>query len=135
MKTYVKFFLLLYSLFSFNYSLAANIHKEAVYQNKWCQEMDGSVEYKLIDKTRVDCITQTHAIEFDFAKKVYESIGQALYYSVMTNKRPGIVLIVEQPYKDFKYINRMKQVAKYNKIDCWIMYESDLDNFQIHLLD
>ena len=136
MNNFYKLSFLIVILFSsFNNSFAANIHKEAVYQAKWCQEMNGTKEYKLEDKTRIDCLTQTHAIEFDFAKKVYESIGQALYYGVMTNKRPGIVLIVENPFNDIKYINRMKQVVKSNNIDCWVMYVEDLNNFQIHPLN
>ena len=135
MNTLIKFFLFLLILFSsFNNTLAAYLHKEAEYQAKWCQEMNGTKEYKLEDKTRVDCLTQTHAIEFDFAKKVYESIGQALYYGIMTNRKPGIVLIVENPLNDIKYINRMKPVAKSNNIDCWVMYVEDLNNFQIHPL-
>ena len=93
--------------------------------------MCGESEFRLEDKTRVDCLTRTHAIEFDFAHKVYESIGQSLYYSIKTNKKPGIVLIVEQPIKEEKYINRMKQIAAKQGIDCWLMYESDLDKFQI----
>ena len=106
-------------------------HKEAEYQKKWCTAMCGESEFRLEDKTRVDCLTGTHAIEFDFAHKVYESIGQSLYYSIKTNKKPGIVLIVEQPIKEEKYINRMKQIAAKQGIDCWLMYESDLDKFQI----
>ncbi len=135
MKTFAKSLFLIIILYSsFNNSLAANIHKEAVYQTKWCQEMNGTKEYKLEDKTRVDCLTQTHAIEFDFAKKVYESIGQALYYGIMTNRKPGIVIIVENPFNDTKYINRMKLVARSNNIDCWVMYVEDLNDFQIHTL-
>ena len=83
-------------------SYAANHYKENVYQTKWCDEMCGIKEYRLVDKTRIDCLTKTHAIEFDFAYKVYESIGQALYYSIQTQKKPGVVLIVEKPEKDKK---------------------------------
>ncbi len=112
-------------------SYAANHYKENVYQTKWCDEMCGIKEYRLVDKTRIDCLTKTHAIEFDFAYKVYESIGQALYYSIQTQKKPGVVLIVEKPEKDKKYINRLKQIASKNGIDCWLMYESDLTEFQV----
>ncbi len=107
-------------------------HKESEYQKKWCSAMCGTQEYRLEDKTRVDCLTSTHAIEFDFAHKIYESIGQSLYYSIKTNKKPGIVLIIEQPIKEEKYIMRMKQIAASQGIDCWLMYESDLSNFHIH---
>ncbi len=54
----------------------------------------------LPDKARVDCVTDTHAIEFDFAKKWGESIGQALYYATILNKQAGIVLIMEKGVAD-----------------------------------
>lgn len=47
----------------------------------------------LQDGTRCDCITATHAIEFDFAHKWAEAIGQSLHYAGLTGKRAGIVLI------------------------------------------
>ena len=33
---------------------------------KWCQAQKGRVEVVLPDGTRCDCVTDTHAIEFDF---------------------------------------------------------------------
>ena len=44
-----------------------------------------------------------HAIEFDFAEKWAESIGQALHYSFMTGKRAKVVLILENPEKQMCY--------------------------------
>lgn len=114
---------------------AARMHKEAEYQSKWCTEVCGQKEFILSDKTRIDCLTEKHAIEFDFANKVYEAIGQSLYYAISTNKKPGIVLIVENPQNEQKYIDRMKCVAEKQGIDCWIMYESDLGNFQLRPLE
>lgn len=93
--------------------------------------MGGVQEYELNDFTRVDCLTKTHAIEFDFANKVYEGIGQSLYYGIKTKKKPGIVLILENPKKEQKYVNRMKRVARKKGIDCWIMYQSDLWDFKL----
>lgn len=120
---------ILLSLLFMSPAWAKRLHYEATYQNKWCTEMCGKQEYELDDKTRVDCLTKTHAIEFDFANKVYEGIGQSLYYGIKTKKKPGIVLIVENPKKEQKYINRMKRVARKKGIDCWIMYECDLYDF------
>lgn len=94
--------------------------------------MGGIQEYELNDFTRVDCLTKTHAIEFDFANKVYEGIGQSLYYGIKTRKKTGLVLILENPKKEQKYVNRMKRVARKKGIDCWIMYESDLWDFKLH---
>jgi hypothetical protein len=36
------------------------------YQQKWCEARKGQVEVVLPDGTRCDCLTDTHAIEFDF---------------------------------------------------------------------
>lgn len=74
---------------------ASHPYPEKYYQNKWCSEHHGQAEVVLADQTRADCITATHAIEFDFGKKWVESLGQALYYSLQTGKRAGIVLILE----------------------------------------
>ena len=41
---------------------------EKDYQQAWCAASGGTTEYVLPDKARVDCVTNTHAIEFDFAK-------------------------------------------------------------------
>ncbi len=41
-------------------------HPEKWYQEKWCEAYKGQVEVVLPDGTRCDCVTDTHAIEFDF---------------------------------------------------------------------
>ncbi len=63
---------------------------EADWVNAICT---GQIEYRLSDKTRVDCLTDTHAIEYDFQHKWAEAIGQSLHYSLMTGKKAGITLI------------------------------------------
>lgn len=72
------------------------------------------MEYKLNDKTRVDCLLPKMAVEFDFANKWHECIGQALYYGQKTNRIPACVLIMENPEKDAKYLRRLRY-AVYNK--------------------
>lgn len=79
--------------------------READYVRAYCK---GQVEYVLSDKTRVDCLTDDYAIEFDYAKKWAESVGQSLYYAKMTNKRPAVAIIIKSP-KDKKYIDRIKK--------------------------
>lgn len=70
-------FLSLFLVF-FNTSFAKKYERD--YQNEFC--INGIKEYRLPDKTRVDCLTEEYAIEIDFAKsgKVFEGISQALYY-------------------------------------------------------
>lgn len=103
-------------------SEAKRLHIEQYYQIKWCQENNGKTEVVLKDRTRVDCLTETHAIEFDFADKIYEGMTQALHYGMMTGKKPGLVLIIEKE-RDRKYIERAKKIIKYFSlpIDLWEM--------------
>lgn len=102
----------------------AHLHPEKGYQNKWCAAHNGVTEYQLPDKTRVDCLTDTHAIEFDFAHKWAESVGQSLYYASLTGKKAGIVLIVED-IKDMRFVNRLLQIACYLDITVWIITPQD----------
>ena len=82
---------------------------EAYYQNEWCTADFGIKEAILWDMTRVDCMTKDYAIEFDFAKKWAESIGQALYYSKLTGKAPAVVLILTSP-TDYRYVKRIERL-------------------------
>jgi hypothetical protein len=99
---------------------ASHKHPEKWYQQKWCAEHGGQSEVVLADKTRCDCLTDTHAIEFEFAEKWAEAIGQSLYYSLQTNKKAGIVLILETP-TDHKYWLRLNSTVKHFglPIDTW----------------
>jgi len=85
-------------------------HTEKYYQSKFCKNLGGIMEFRLRDKTRVDCLTDKYAIEVDFAKKWAEGIGQSLYYAIMTKRKPAVALIVSK--KDKRYIKRLEKVAK-----------------------
>ena len=100
---------------SMSVAIAKHIHPEKYYQEQWCNEQGGEIEHVLSDGTRVDCLTDTHAIEFDFANKWAEAIGQSLHYAAMTGKIPGIVLIIESK-KDSKYIIRLVNVIEYHNL-------------------
>lgn len=106
---------------------AKTLHKEKEYQRAWCTAHHGHDEVVLNDKTRIDCLTDTHAVEFDFVHKWAESIGQALYYAQATGKKAGIVLIVENGQKDEKYIKRLCTVAERYNITVWLIYPEDLE--------
>lgn len=81
---------------------AKRLYSEATYQRAWCEKRGGIMEYKLNDKTRVDCLLPDMAVEFDFANKWAECIGQAIYYGRMTNRQAVCVLIMENGRKRFK---------------------------------
>ncbi len=88
---------------------------ESYYVNQWCTSDFGRKEAVLWDMTRVDCLTKDHAIEFDFAKKWAESIGQSLYYSKLTGKPPAVVLILTSP-TDYRYVKRVERLDNGIKI-------------------
>ena len=92
-------------------------HNEEAYQKAWCSAHNGIMEYENKDYTRVDCLTANHAVEFDFANKWQESIGQALHYSVMTGKRAKVVLILDNPKAQMIYYKRIKKIAKRYNFD------------------
>lgn len=96
---------------------AKRLYSEATYQTLWCQKHNGILEYKLNDKTRVDCLTNELAVEFDFANKWAECIGQALYYGRQTGKQPACVLIMERGEKDLKYLKRLRRAAYKKGVD------------------
>lgn len=95
----------------------SHIHSEQSYQKAWQKKYGGILEYRNDDSTRVDCLTDTHAIEFDFANKWAEAIGQALYYQHKTGKRAKVVLILENPQAQMKYYNKVKELSKIYNFD------------------
>ena len=100
-------------------------HSESSYQHAYCSVNNGIEEYELHDKTRVDCLTDNYAIEFDFANKWAESIGQSLHYGLMTGKKPKVVLILDSKYydKQMVYVERVKKIGQMYSID--VEYISD----------
>ena len=115
MSTNRLFILLIILLFPAN-CYAKHLYKEAVYQNYWCNERGGVLEYELPDMSRVDCLLPDMAVEFDFANKRDECLGQALRYSAYTGKPPACVLILEKP-KDTKYFNQLQYTIEKLNLD------------------
>jgi len=104
---------------------AGHLHLEKEYQNLWCQQHGGVTEVVLADSARIDCLTETHAIEVEFAAKWAESIGQALYYSYRTGLQPGVLLILERK-SDARYQKRLQAVADEYGITIWTITPADL---------
>lgn len=118
--------LLIIFIFLISLPACSHQHPENNYQSLWCITHHGITEYRLNDKTRVDCLTKNYAIEFDFAPKWAESIGQSLYYAKMTGRKPAVVLIIENP-KDYKYYHRINKIAKDLNISVWYIKKSDYE--------
>lgn len=82
---------------------------EADYVNHYCS---GVIEHRLPDRTRVDCLLEDHAVEYDWARNWYQSIGQSLHYAMHTGKRAGVVLIVRET-KDYVYVDRAYRAIRH----------------------
>ena len=67
------------------------------------------------DGRRIDCLTGSHAIEFEFARKWPEAIGQSLEYSMLTGKSAGIVLVLRRSL-DQAYWQRLNAVVSHYRL-------------------
>lgn len=94
--------------------------KEVYYQNKFAEIIHGATNVRLYDKTEVDIINDTFAIEVDFSEKWAESIGQSLFYAEMTNHKAGVLLVVNSNL-DERFIKRLMTVAVRKDITVWLM--------------
>lgn len=108
-------------------SVFAHAYLEKQYQEYWARLTGAQTEVVLDDKTRVDCLTKTYAVEVDFAQKWAESIGQSLYYGIKTCKKPAVLLIIENPEKDTKYLKRLNTVATKYGITVFTVTKEDLE--------
>jgi hypothetical protein len=81
---------------------------ESDYVKKYCK---GTIEHRLYDSTRVDCLTDDYAIEYDWGHKWAEGIGQALFYGAVTGKKPAVALIVDTETEK-RYIDRALIASK-----------------------
>jgi hypothetical protein len=90
------------------------------YQQNWCKDHNGATNVRIPDGTTADCITSAHVVEFEAAGKWKEAIGRALYCSLETGKKAGIVLVVEDK-AGLEYWNRLKSTIDHFKlpIDTW----------------
>jgi len=77
-------------------------------------------EHRLWDGTRIDLLTETAAVEIDWAPKWAEAIGQCLWYSTMVQLEPVVLLLVEDMGKESKYVYRALTVCHQIDIEVWI---------------
>ncbi|OGT57708.1 MAG: hypothetical protein A3E01_02850 [Gammaproteobacteria bacterium RIFCSPHIGHO2_12_FULL_63_22] len=63
------------------------------------------------DGTRVDLLNDEYAIEADWSHKHYEAFGQATWYSIVTGKKPAVLLLVKDKEKEAQHIYRATAIA------------------------
>lgn len=99
---------------------ARHLHRERFYQEHWCAANAGTMEVRLAGGLRIDCETDTHAMEVDFASKWAEALGQSIAYAGATGKQAGILLILEKP-ADARHLDKLRRVIAISglSIDVW----------------
>ncbi len=81
-------------------------------------------EEALVDGSRPDLMSATHAIEVDYAHKWAEAIGQALHYARLSGKRAGVILIIRKP-ADYRHVQKVRDNAEHYglPLDVWTVRE------------
>lgn len=95
-------------------SCGADWH-ESDYASAWCKNANGATEVTTSAGTRVDCETDTYAVEVDYGRKWAEGLGQALHYSSVTGKRAAVVLIVRDG--DERFVTRLQNTITKLSLD------------------
>lgn len=93
---------------------AKNKKFEKEYQAIDCEARGGKTEVA-IKGGRIDCETKHFVIEYDFARKWHECLGQVLYYSAVKDKFGLCSLIIENK-KDYKYLKKLKDTINYHDL-------------------
>jgi len=109
MSTYLNFYLPCFLVLLL--STCVRAQTEAQYIEALAQHLGGRQEVS-VPGGRVDITTTDYAIEVERAGKWKNSIGQALWYGLQTNKKPGIILIIEQASQR-KYAMQLSSALTY----------------------
>ena len=104
------------------FAATASALPEKHYQAIAAKVLSGETEVTMGDRTRCDIVTATHAIEVDWNSKWGESIGQSLNYAFQTNKRAGIILIMDNP-TDIKEPIRVNSIIRHYElpVTLWVI--------------
>ena len=78
----------------------------------------GKLEAK-VATGRIDILTDTHAIEVDYARNYHAAIKQALQYAAETKKKPGIALIRDDARDTVQAVRAGQKLAEEAGVTFW----------------
>lgn len=81
--------------------------REIEWSRHLAELMLGYAEVRLVDGSRADIVTATHAIEVEWAKNSMNAPGQAIHYATLTARRPGIILLLRDKPNESVYVSRV----------------------------
>ena len=80
---------------------------KADYVHLYCKGVEGVI---LPDRTRIDCLTENQAWEFNWAEKWNESFGRVLWHAYRLEKKPCLALILKSS-DDYIYLDVAKKLC------------------------
>jgi hypothetical protein len=117
-------FLAIATLVGATFPSCSEARDEAFWQRQYCEGM--KLEEHLPSGGYVDCLSDEHAIEVEWAEHWAEAVGQSLYYAAETERRPGIILLCkdsEGPAEGLcrSYIYRLEYALRFvsTHVDVW----------------
>ena len=79
----------------------------------------------LPDRSRIDVLTDEHAVELDWLHKWHEGVGQALHYAELSGKEPVVAIGIKEKDYDREKLKLAKRVANKNGICVWVVTAKD----------
>jgi len=104
----------------FTLPVSAEDHEPA-WSKALAEMIDGEAEYRLRDRSRVDVLTDKHAIEVDWLDKWHQGIGQSLHYSYLSGKDPVLAIGLKEENYNKDKLEMAKRVARHNGIAVWVL--------------
>lgn len=93
----------------------------------------GIAEYRTIDGSRCDVLTEEFAAEVEWVKKWKESIGQALLYGLLTGRKPKVILLLRGHSHEQLYLDRCRMVCLQVGITLETLLTTERDNQSVTL--
>ena len=103
----------------------ASLYPKKHYQESWCKAFNGKMDVRMKGGNIADCVTKKYAVEVDFAPNWKEAVAQSVLNAIMAGKEPAIVLIVENPEREMKYLTELKTVTGHLDIMLWWVSPTD----------
>lgn len=105
-------------------------NREVHFKKVFSQYVNGKIDVPLNEyNNTVDIVSDTFAIDVEFAPRWARSIGHSLYAATKLNKKAGILLITHNnshdKYSHDKYINILMPIANKYNITVWVMNYGD----------
>jgi hypothetical protein len=98
---------------------------EPYYQKIAAKALEGEMEVTMPDRSRCDIVTEEYAIEVKKHSNWKEAIGQSLNYAFQSNKKAGIVLIIEEPGDSLKLMSVIRHYKL--PITVWTIHAETLE--------